>query len=40
VRLVFSDNRYRNRVYLSDKRWLDDDIDTIFKTILAFLEGL
>jgi hypothetical protein len=40
VRVVFSDNRYRNRVDLSDKRWLDDDIDIIFKTILAFLEGL
>jgi hypothetical protein len=40
VRAVFDDKRYRNRVDLSDKRWLDDDIDTVFKTILAYLESL
>jgi hypothetical protein len=40
VRAVFDDKRYRNRVDLSDKRWLDDDINTVFKTILTFLEGL
>lgn len=40
VNAIFSDKRYQKRVDLSDKRWLDDDIASIFDGIQVFLEKL
>ncbi len=33
---IFQDKTYKSTVDKSDKRWLDDDIDMIFNTILEF----
>jgi len=31
---------YKNRVDKSDKRWIDDDIESVFNRIIGFLEKL
>jgi len=38
VKFVFGNNTFRSRVDKSDKRWLDEDIDMIFKRIIDYLE--
>lgn len=38
VEKVFSNNEYRKKVDKSDKRWLDEDIDTIFTGIITRLK--
>ena len=38
VENTFKDRTYRRRVDGSDKRWLDDDIQTIFDRILKYLQ--
>ena len=40
VKTTFDDNNYRKRVDESDKRWIDDDIETIFSGIIKYLESL
>lgn len=40
VKKVFSSNDYRRKVDKSDKRWLDEDIDTIFAGIISCLKEL
>ncbi len=36
---IFSDTIYKSAVDRSDKRWLDEDIDTVFDGILAFVKS-
>lgn len=38
VKYVFSNTSYKERVDKSDKRWIDTDIEEIFKGIIHFLE--
>ena len=38
VKFVFGNNMFRSRVDKSDKRWLDENIDVIFKRIIDYLE--
>lgn len=40
VREVFASDSFRRKVDESDKRWMDDDIDKIFKTILNCLDSV
>lgn len=40
VDFVFGNESYKNRVDKSDKRWLEDDIDSIFLRIRSFLATL
>ena len=40
VREVFASDSFRRKVDESDKRWMDDDIDKIFKTILDCLDSV
>lgn len=40
VRNIFSDDTYKKYVDGSDKRWLDDGVDVIFKTIIEYLQSL
>ena len=35
---VFKDTSFKNKVDKSDKRWLDDDIDVVFETILNYVK--
>ena len=37
VKSVFKSATYKRRVDSSDKRWIDDDIDSIFDGIVTFL---
>lgn len=39
IEFVFHDKKYKQRVDKSDKRWMDDDIDDIFDSILEYLKG-
>lgn len=38
IRLVFRDRQYLRRLQSTDKKWMDEDIDTIKDGILTFLE--
>ena len=40
VRMVFRDRSYLRRLHTTDKKWLDEDLDTITETIIRFLEDL
>ena len=40
VATVFKNPVYRYRVDNSDKRWLDDEIEDVFATLLSYLESL
>lgn len=40
VKFVFANDTYKNRVDKSDKRWIDDDIESVFNRIIGFLEKL
>lgn len=40
VKFVFGNDAYKNRVDKSDKRWIDDDIESVFNRIIGFLEKL
>lgn len=40
VSFIFSDKRYLGRLDISDKRWIDDDIDAVTRTIIDFLKSL
>ena len=37
VQFTFGNPNYKKRVDSSDKRWLDEDIDCIFETIIKLL---
>ncbi len=37
IRYTFSNAAFRQRADLSDKRWMDEDINTIFETIISYL---
>ena len=39
VKLVFRDRPYLRRLQTTDKKWLDEDLDTITKGIIRFLES-
>ena len=38
--MTFNTKMYRRRIRTSDKNWLDENIDDIFKKIINFLESL
>lgn len=40
IEFVFADKAYGKRVDISDKRWMDDDIQDVFVGILGFLRGI
>lgn len=40
IQFVFGDTTYRRRVDESDKRWMDDEIEDIFETVMKFLQGI
>ena len=40
VDYIFHSKTYKQRVNMSDKRWLDEDIDDIFNGILKYLKGI
>ena len=40
VRMVFRDRSYLRRLQTTDKKWLDEDLETITETIIKFLEKL
>ena len=40
VRMVFRDRTYLRRLQTTDKKWLDEDLETITDTIIKFLETM
>lgn len=40
VEFIFHNKKYKQRVDMSDKRWLDDNIDVIFDGIIKYLRGI
>ena len=40
IEFVFADKAYGKRVDVSDKRWMDDDIQDVFIGILGYLKGI
>ncbi len=40
VRMVFRDRSYLRRLQTTDKKWLDEDLDTITETIIEYLEKI
>ena len=40
VRTVFRDLTYLRRLQTTDKKWLDEDLETITDTIIKFLETM
>lgn len=40
VKKTFCDETYKKRVDESDKRWIDDDIDTVFTGIVTYLDSI
>lgn len=40
VEKVFRNKEYQEKVDGSDKRWLDDEIEDIFDTIIRYLKSL
>lgn len=37
LKSIFSDKMYKDRVYKSDKRWIDTNIDEVFARIITYL---
>lgn len=37
---IFSDKRYKQTLDRSDKRWIDEDIDTILNGLLDFIRKI
>ena len=40
MKMTFNTKMYQNRIRTSDKKWIDINVDDIFKTIINFLESL
>ncbi|MCF0124630.1 MAG: nucleotidyl transferase AbiEii/AbiGii toxin family protein [Clostridia bacterium] len=40
VNRTFSEHFYRRNLSETDKKWVDDSVDTVLETIVVFLEGL
>lgn len=40
VKMTFNTKMYQRRIRTSDKKWIDENVENIFKTITIFLESL
>ncbi len=40
MKITFNTKMYQRRIRTSDKKWIDENIEEIFKTIINFLESL
>lgn len=40
IKMTFNTRMYQKRIRTSDKKWIDENIEDIFKSIIDFLESL
>lgn len=40
MKMTFNTKIYQKRIRTSDKKWIDEDIEDVFKSIIGFLESL
>ena len=40
VEMAFKDRLYLNRLRRTDKKWLDEDLDTILNGLISFIESI